>query len=264
MKVALIGDVHANLPALEAVLAHAHAQGVEAIWNVGDFVGYGAFPDEVVRRLREEEAVSIAGNYDLKVLQFKEKKDKWRDKKAPEQYVAFQYAYENLSKKSRKYLRFLSQEIRMRVKGRRILLTHGSPASSTEHLTSDTPRKRLRELGKSAKADVIICGHSHQPFAEKVDGVLWINTGSVGRPDDGDPRACYAVLQIGAKRIQVTHHRVEYDVERAVAAVREHNLPEVFAQMILVGRNMEAALTEGNAAAVPQGDEGQPAFLRVD
>jgi hypothetical protein len=97
-----------------------------------------------------------------------------------------------------------------------------------------------------------------------VDGVLWINTGSVGRPDDGDPRACYAVLQIGAKRIQVTHHRVEYDVERAVAAIREHNLPEVFAQMILSGRNMEAALTEGNAAAVPQGDEGQPAFLRVD
>ena len=78
---------------------------------------------------------------------------------------------------------------------------------------------------------------------------------SGGRPDDGDPRACYAVLQIGAKRIQVTHHRVEYDVERAAAAIRERNLPEVFAQMILLGRNMEAALTEDNAATMPQGGE---------
>ena len=68
MSVALIGDVHANLPALEAVLDHAAGQGVDAVWNVGDFVGYGAFPDEVVRRLRREGVLSIVGNYDLKVL----------------------------------------------------------------------------------------------------------------------------------------------------------------------------------------------------
>ena len=242
MKVALIGDVHANLPALEAVLAHADDQGVEAIWNVGDFVGYGPFPDEVVQRLRREKVLSIVGNYDLKVLQFKQKKDKWRKKKQPLKYLAFKWAYENLSKKSRKYLRFLSQEIRMKVKGRRILLTHGSPASNEEPLTPDTPEKRLRKLAQMAKADVIIFGHSHQPFAREVDGVWFINTGSVGRPDDGDPRACYAVLEIESKQIQVHHYRVEYDVERAVAAVRERGLPEVFAQMLLEGRSLDAML----------------------
>ena len=76
MKVALIGDVHANLPALEAVLADAHQHGVEAIWNVGDLVGYGAFPDEVVQILRQEEVLSIVGNYDIKVLKVKKKKKK--------------------------------------------------------------------------------------------------------------------------------------------------------------------------------------------
>ena len=246
MKIALIGDVHANLPALEAVLTHAHEQGVEAIWNVGDFVGYGAFPDEVVQRLRKENALSIVGNYDLKVLQFKQKKKKWRKKKQPDKYLAFEWAYENLSKKSRKYLRFLSQEIRMKVKGKRVLLTHGSPASDEEPLTPDTPEKRLRELAQTAKADVIICGHSHRPFAREVDGVWFINTGSVGRPDDGDPRACYAVLEIDSKRIQVRHHRVEYDVERAVAAIREHKLPEVFAQMTLQGRNLDVVLDKSD------------------
>jgi hypothetical protein len=73
VKLALIGDVHANLPALETVLSHAKREGVETIWNVGDSVGYGAFPDEVVQRLQQEHAVSIVGNYDLKVLKFKRK-----------------------------------------------------------------------------------------------------------------------------------------------------------------------------------------------
>ena len=229
------------------MLAHAHDQGVEAIWNVGDFVGYGAFPDQVVRQLRKnDDVLSIIGNYDRKVLEFKEKKKKWRKKKHPDKYRAFEWAYENLSKKSRKYLRFLSQEARMKVQGKRILLTHGSPASDEEPLTPDTPEKRLRELAQTAKADVIICGHSHRPFAREVDGVWFINTGSVGRPDDGDPRACYAVLEIDSKRIQVRHHRVEYDVERAVAAIREHKLPEAFAQMTLQGRNLEVVLEKSD------------------
>ena len=130
----------------------------------------------------------------------------------------------------------------MKVKGHRILLTHGSPASNSEHLTPATPEERLRELAQTAKADVIICGHSHQPFARQVDGVWFINTGSVGRPDDGDPRACYAILEIESDKIQVQHYRVEYDVERAVAAIRERKLPELFAQMLLQGRNLDAVL----------------------
>jgi putative phosphoesterase len=249
MKVAAIGDVHANLPALEAVLDHISEQEVKAIWNVGDFVGYGAFPNEVVNRLRKKGVISIVGNYDLKVLQFKEKKKKWRKKKQRPKYLAFKWAYETLSKKNRKYLRFLSQEIRMKVKGKRILLTHGSPASNEEHLTPDTSDKRLRKLAQMAKADIIICGHSHLPFARQVDGVWFINTGSVGRPDDGDPRACYAIVRFTGDEIEVQHHRIEYDVEKAVAAIREHKLPEAFAQMILQGRNLDVVSEEAELQA---------------
>ena len=242
MKVALVGDVHANLPALEAVLAHAHERGVKEIWNVGDFVGYGAFPDEVVWRLRGEDALSIIGNYDLKVLKFKKKRDKWRRSKRPEKWLAFKWAYENLSKESRKYLRSLPQEIRMEILGRRILLTHGSPASSEEPLAPYTPEIRLAELARTAGADVVICGHSHQALASQVCGVWFINTGSVGRPDDGDPRATYAVLQLEPDGLEVRHWRVDYDVAKSVAAIREHQLPEAFAQMMLQGRNLDAVL----------------------
>lgn len=242
MKVALLGDVHANLPALEAVLAHARERGAQAIWNVGDFVGYGAFPDEVVRRLREEAALSIIGNYDLKALKFKKKAEKWRRTKRSEKWLAFKWAYESLSKRSRKYLRSLPQDIRLELGGKRILLTHGSPASNEEHLTPNTPIERLQELAQMAQAEVVICGHSHIPFVRQVCGVCFINTGSVGRPDDGDPRAAYAILDIGPGLFEVSQFRVEYDVARAVAAIREHNLPEAFAQMMLQGRNLDALL----------------------
>ena len=89
MKIALLADVHANLPALEAVLTHAEDQGVDAIWNTGDFIGYGAFPDSVVQRLWHENALSIVGNYDLKVLKFKNKRHKWRKSKHPLKFYAF-------------------------------------------------------------------------------------------------------------------------------------------------------------------------------
>jgi putative phosphoesterase len=240
MKVALIGDIHANLPALEAVLTHIESLGIEKIWNVGDFVGYGPFPDEVVQILRKDDrVVSILGNYDRKALTFKHKKNKWRQSKHPDKYLAFGWAYENLSKKNRKYLRFLSREVRMKVRGHRILLAHGSPASDSEPLTPNTPDKRLRELAQMVKADIIIVGHSHQPFARQVDDVWFINTGSVGRPDDGDPRACYAVLRFQEKEFTVQHHRLEYDVERTVAAIHEYKLPEAFAQMFIQGRNLD-------------------------
>jgi len=235
MKVALIGDVHANLPALEAVLVHAAKQRVEAIWNVGDFVGYGAFPDEVVTRLQHASpnVLSIVGNYDLKALQ----KDKLP--KAPDKRLAFQWTYDHLSPENRAYLRSLPQEIRLEVGGKRILLTHGSPASNDEHLTPETPEERLRELAQMAEADVILCGHSHQPFSRQAAGVWFVNSGSVGRPDDGDPRACYAILQITPNLFRARHYRVAYDVERAAAAIRERGLPEAFAQMILQGRNLD-------------------------
>jgi len=249
MKIALLGDVHANLPALDAVLAHARKRGVDQIWNIGDFVGYGAHPDEVVKRLRKVGAISIIGNYDLKVLKFPKKNDKWRKTKMHLKWFAFKWAYENLSKQSRQYLRTLPEELWLYTGGKHFLLTHGSPVSNQDHLTAATPDARLRELTVIAASqwdnkivDAIICGHSHYEFARQVGETWFINTGSVGRPDDGDPRACYAVLQIGGNTLQVDHFRLEYNLTAAVAAIHERGLPEAFAQMLIQGRNLDMVL----------------------
>lgn len=257
MKIALLGDVHANLPALLAVLDHAERRGVSRVWNTGDFLGYGAFPNEVVQLLRRRDALSVIGNYDRKVLKFKRKADKWRRKKRPEKFLAFKWAYENLTDENRAYLQTLSRQLRLTLKARRILLVHGSPTSIKEHLTPQTPTSRLRELSEVSDANLVICGHSHQPFVRKVGEVWFVNTGSVGRSEDGDPRATYGLLDIHADSFRVRHFRVAYDVQRAVAAIRRRRLPEAFAQMVLQARDLDTVkpTEEVNATLSPFEDD---------
>ena len=239
MKIALIGDIHANLPALEAVLAHARLHGAKEIWNIGDFVGYGAFPDEVVSTLRDPEVVSIQGNYDRKVLKVKKKRKKWEDHKAPQKWLAFEWAYRQLSRDNREYLSDLPLQHRLTVDGHSVLLVHGSPESQDEHLTVETPTRRLEKLAKIARAEIVVCGHSHQPFTRFAGDTWFINTGSVGRPDDGDPRAAYAILELKPSDLHAIHYRVEYDVEREVDALRRAGLPEEFIQMTREGRDLD-------------------------
>ncbi|MEI8132199.1 MAG: metallophosphoesterase family protein, partial [Leptolinea sp.] len=161
MKIALISDVHGNLPALEAVLAHSGEMKVKQIWNLGDFTGFGAFPDQVVLSLKKKKAISLIGNYDAKVLKVPQKLNEWKSQKVPEKWLSFQWSYDHLSKKSREYLASLPETYKQEVKGWKVLFTHGSPESMDEPLTDDTPQERLRELAKKSHANIILCGHSH-------------------------------------------------------------------------------------------------------
>jgi diadenosine tetraphosphatase ApaH/serine/threonine PP2A family protein phosphatase len=106
-------------------------------------------------------------------------------------------------------------------------------------LTAETPEQRLQELAAVAKVDIVLCGHSHRAFVRSIEGVYFINPGSVGRPDDGDPRASYGILRLARDAVAVDHYRLDYDIEAAVQAIRDQKLPELFAQMLLQGRSME-------------------------
>lgn len=236
-SILIIGDVHANLPALEAVLEDAGKHGISTIWNVGDLTGYGAFPDEVIKRLRKEDALSVAGNYDRKVLKAKENEEGEKEEQ-PELWNAIRWTYNHLSKKNRKYLKSLPEEQRLEAGGKRILLTHKSPSP----IEPETPDESLREIAQLADADVIIFGHSHIPFSRQVDGVWFISSGGTGKQDDGDPRASYAILKTAP--FEVDHYHVAYDAENAAAAIRKNGLPEVFARMTIRGLSLDAVALE--------------------
>ncbi len=231
IKIAVVSDVHGNLPALEVVLADCGRQGVGTIWNLGDFVGYIPFPNEVIELLRKTCAESIIGNYDLKVLSFSKNSAKWKIKKSDEKYISFKWNSRALSKESRRYLEGLPKTKQMEVSGVTVLLTHGSPASEDEGLIAATPVKRLKELAKMAGTDVVLCGHTHRPMSQRAGGVLFVNVGSVGRPE-GDKRASYAILRFAAGRVWVEHRLVEYDISRSADAIRSAKRPEGFVDIL--------------------------------
>ena len=240
MKITLVSDIHGNLPALEAVLRHAHArQAGGTILNMGDSIGYGPFPDEVVQTIQGVQFTNILGDYDRKVLDKSHRKEGWAKVKPPDKRKMFAWTCQALSKKSRQYLKTLPKETRVEIGGRSILLTHGSPDSHGDHLHPDTPEQRFRELATQATAEIILCGHAHQPMVKTVDSTWFINPGSVGRLDDGDPRASYATLEIKDKEISVEHFRVPYDIMQAVHRMRLTGLPEIFTQVLRQGLNYD-------------------------
>jgi putative phosphoesterase len=229
MRVALLSDIHANLPALEAVLDHIRAQSFDAVYCLGDLVGYAPFPNEVIERIRSERIPTIMGNYDDGVgferddcgCAYREADEKRRG----DQSLAWTKAHVTPDNKA--FLRSLHAEFRFDADERRVLLVHGSPRRINEYLFEDRPASSFQRLGASANADIIAFGHTHKPYTKIVDGVLFLNAGSVGKPKDGDWRACYAILDPSA--VSVEFVRLEYDLARVTGAIRASGLPPEFA-----------------------------------
>jgi putative phosphoesterase len=132
------------------------------------------------------------------------------------------------------FLRTFQREIRFEAGSTRVLLVHGSPRRINEYLFEDRPLSSFQRLAASSSADVIVFGHTHKPYTKEVDGVLFLNAGSVGKPKDGDWRACFGTLDLG-ERPTAAFGRVEYDVRSAAAAIRATELPHEFAADIETG-----------------------------
>lgn len=256
MRIALFSDIHANLPALEACLTSIDAQQVDAVYCLGDLVGYNVWPNEVTDIIRRRGIPVIAGNYDEGIgamsnecgCAYKTDADQDNGK----QSIA--YTNQMISDKQRAYLRSLPSH--MRVEFRRddfrldLLMVHGSPRRVNEYLFEDREEKSLLRILQDANADILCCGHTHKPWhrvikEETTSGIRYrhaVNIGSVGKPKDGDPRGCYAILEItdpvmiGTEgKLNVSFIRYEYDVERAAKAVEESPLPDAFAEMLRKG-----------------------------
>jgi putative phosphoesterase len=253
--IALIGDLHANRHALEAVLADVDRRGIRETWCAGDVVGYGASPREVVDLLRRRAIPCVAGNLDRKLFRAAGPAATRKDGPPSLKRLTHLWTWDRLGPGARRWLRDLPDALRFERDGRAILVVHGSPASDEEYIDAETGRKRLRELATLARADVVVAGHAHVPFVERAAETWFVNTGSVGRPEGTPDRACYAILTLTPEALDVRHVEVPYDIDGAVAAVREAGLPDAYARMIRTGRTLDAVLdaTAGERAAAKPG-----------
>lgn len=267
MKLALFSDIHANLPALDAVLADIDARRPDAVYCLGDLVGYNIWPNEVIAEIRRRQIPTIAGNYDFGVGRSSSDCGcayKTDDEKANGSvYIAYTNAH--IGDEERAYLRTLPAHIQLDFQlandpehlwhsapAFRVLFVHGSPRRINEYLFENRDEKSLLRIFEQIGADVICFGHTHKPYhrviqAEAADGgnryFHAINIGSVGKPKDGDPRAGYVLLTIPetaqagkADSIQVDFLRVDYDIEKAARAVENSDLPNAYAESLRIAR----------------------------
>ena len=231
-RIAVFSDVHGNVHALRAVLDDIRMASVERTYCLGDVVGYGAFPNEVIELLDNEKIATVMGNYDEGTgFDRDECGCAYRDAEHRRLGdLSFRWTKAHVKRGNKELLQNYRSEIRFSAAGLRFLLVHGSPRRINEYLFEDRPDSTFQRIAESADADVIVCGHTHKPYVKEVGGVTFINDGSAGYPKDGDPRACYALVDVTDGRPSVTFKRIAYDAAAAAAAIRRQDgLPDQFA-----------------------------------
>ena len=262
-RIALFSDVHANLLALDAVLGDIEAAGISEVYCLGDLVGYGPHPAQVIARIREAGIPTIKGNYDEGVGERRGECGCYyaTDQAKIDGVASYQFTDDALGDADHDWLAGLPGEIRIEHEGARILLAHGSPRKINEYLLPDRTDAQLARLADGAQADVVCIGHIHLLYHRVVEGgdgrpVHYVSSGSAGKPKDGDPRAGWVELVLGDEaeisplqaqdraaglvgesdvRLAVIAHRVEYDIESVATEMLAAGLPETLVQALRRG-----------------------------
>lgn len=237
-SITIFGDIHANLPALEAVLADMKSREPSALYCLGDLVGYGTFPNEVIETIRAQNFPTIMGNYDQGVGNSSDDCGCAYTSKEAEVLGKRSIAWtnEHTTAENKLYLRQLKDQIPLELGGLRVRLVHGSPRKINEYLYENRPDITIERLLDLAEADVLVCGHTHVPYHRVLpSGRHVVNAGSVGKPKDGNPQACYVVLEANTSNLTVTFRRVPYNIERAAKAIEATDMPKAYAQMLRTG-----------------------------
>ena len=199
MRVAVLNDVHGNLPALEAALAEVAALDVDRIVCGGD-VAAGPFPRECLERLVDLGALFVRGNAERLL------------REGPLRWVS-----ERLDARSVEFLGELPQSVAFGG----VRYCHGSPRSDDEILTRASPDERFRAALAGVSERLVVGGHTHVQFEREVDGIRFINAGSVGRPYEGRPGAFWALVEGDAVEFRYT----PYALDAAVVAIRATGYP---------------------------------------
>lgn len=236
MRIAVLADVHGNLPALEAVLSHLDEQGgADEIWVLGDLAVFCPYPAEVLERLVAlPRARFLQGNTDRYLVTgerprwIAEDESQWKAMAAAlkERDANFRWTLERLTYEWYSFLRELPFLQRLNLDGYGTIIgVHASLAGDEAGIWADTTQPELRDLLADTDASLLLCGHTHHQLERWLGDVRVLNAGSVGLPLDGDQRAGYAILDLDGGDCQVAFHRVPYDVDEVIARLEEVGHP---------------------------------------
>jgi putative phosphoesterase len=220
MEIAIIADIHSNLPALNGVLKRI--KGLP-IFCCGDLVGYNPYPNEVIETVKKRKIVSILGNHDKAVLTGD---TSWFN---PVAASAIDWTIRELDAENRRFL----EKLPISYEGE-FFMVHGSPSNPLEeYIYEDYPEYIFLDFYNYTNRDIVVLGHTHVPFVKRIDQKLILNPGAVGQPRDGDPRASYAILDTETRDVVI--ERVEYDIRKVAEDIIDKGLPSRLAMRLFHG-----------------------------
>ncbi len=238
MKFAVFGDIHGNIDALRAVYQAAIERKADKIYHLGDIGGYAPFVNEVAEFLVENRIEGVQGNYDEAVGMDKEHCGCRYENgtQASMMDLGFNWTKEHVTPKTKEYMLSLPFRIDFTCERLKIALFHATPSRNNLYWTENRDDGFFIRMAAKADADVMIYGHTHKPYRKDLGGKVFINAGSVGKPKDGDTRACFLLLDIKDGTIASEFLRLSYDAERVASAIVESGLPGYFADRLREGR----------------------------
>jgi putative phosphoesterase len=238
MKIGILGDIHGNIEALKTVHDTALLHKVDKIYHLGDIGGYAPFVNEVAEFLMEHGIEGVQGNYDDAVGNNREHCGCRYENPLQAEMTAqsFEWTKKHASEKSKEYMRSLPFEIAFSCQGRTAKIFHATPLKNNLYWNQEREEKFFLQMAEKAKADILIYGHTHIPYRKDVAGKVFINAGSVGKPKDGDTRACLTMVECSPEDVRTEFIRVTYDLEKVAAAIRESGLPAYYAERVHEGK----------------------------
>ena len=269
-RIAILSCIHGNMAALEAVWDDLGDQDIDQLYCLGDLVGYGPYPNEVVEFVKQNNIPTVLGCWDEGIgMEQEDCGCKFiTEEDAEYGHAAFKWTRSNITEKNRKFLSelYFWQRVTNTAAGT-LLLVHGSPRNTGEYLMESTHDLILFERAAAGDCDVLICGHTHVPFVRQIEGTLkvtaelgvkdaiqkdlgmvkspaprevslkpklLINAGSVGEPRHGGVEATYVIFNTKTKAVEI--RGVPYDVGATVKALKNSGLPEAFASRLESGQ----------------------------
>lgn len=220
MKIAVISDIHANIYALINSLENIDNEKVDTIICLGDLVGYGPHPNEVVSMIRRRHILCIKGNYDNSVVD----NEYSYIRETPINTFSLPWTVNELRAENRFFLENLPSTLSLNINGKKLLFTHGSPDKINEYLFQDA--ENTSSIMNSLEEDMLICGHTHIPAIKEFSRKVYVNSGSVGKPKIGRPNSTYCILNITKQDgIQVQIKEVSYEYKRIIKDMTMLNFP---------------------------------------
>lgn len=247
MKIAIISDLHANLPALKAVLKDISLFNPDEIYCLGDLTDAAPWHNEVIELIKEKNIPTIMGNHDERIAfdlpVYPLSKHSLREQEA--RLEAINYTKQSITPVNKEFLAVLPATLKVVWDGLTFLLVHGSPDSNEEYLYEDAEESRIAGMFQKQQVEIIISGHTHHSFIRFLPGStaqktqLLINAGSVGRSKEKDRKACYLQLEIlsanqatGLDRLNPVIRKVDYPIEETINGIRNSPVPDFYADFL--------------------------------